>query len=396
MNNEQILTESKTARENTIKEITNKRTNEIFTKVKGLVLLPDNINTTVEMTANYFEVDKKLIEYHIKQNKDELLSDGLKVLKGKELKDFKGYLAELGDLDSKIKASPTLTLIPRRAILRLGMLIQKSEIAKQIRTYLLNVEENTSNDDRLFALSKLTNNKVNILERKIDKLTEQNDNIKKQNNIIVTNNEELKYNNTRLINKVDELLNMPLFKLYVNQSNSYETLITEFAEIMHDKGEYSASRYVLFNKEFSNWTGHEFKVKTNKKSYWLGKYGLDIIKQFIYGIKQGVIVKNKYGNWLDLNGIYNNKIEWKKVLQEFNYECCYCGKNKSDILLPEHIIPQTSENTTNMLYNLVPACPECNSEKDTMKMSEWLEYRHVTQERIEKLRIHWDKYYFKK
>mgnify|MGYP000997830893 CR=1 FL=1 len=208
MNNEQILTESKTARENTIKEITkitDDRTNEIFTKVKGLVLLPDNINTTVEMTANYFEVDKKLIEYHIKQNKDELLSDGLKVLKGKELKDFKGYLAELGDLDSKIKASPTLTLIPRRAILRLGMLIQKSEIAKQIRTYLLNVEENTSNDDRLFALSKLTNNKVNILERKIDKLTEQNDNIKKQNNIIVTNNEELKYNNTRLINKVDEL-----------------------------------------------------------------------------------------------------------------------------------------------------------------------------------------------
>ena len=389
MNNEQILTESKTARENTIKEMTDKRADEIFTKVKAIALLPDNTNTTVYMVSDYFEVNKKLIEYHIKQNKDELLSDGLKVLKSKELKDFKGYLAELGDLDPKIKTSPTLTLIPRRAILRLGMLIQKSEVAKQIRTYLLNVEENTSNDDKLFALSKLTNDKINKLE-------EQNKDIKKQNNIIITNNEELKYNNIRLINKIDQLLNQPLFKLYVNQSNFYETLITEFAEIMHDKGKYSASRYVLFNTEFSNWTGHEFKVKTNKKSYWLGKYGIEIIKHFICGVKAGTIVKSKYGKWVDLNGIYSNKIEWKKILNEFENSCAYCGENISDILLPEHIYPQTSKDGTDLIYNICPSCGDCNKLKDTMDMSKWLKYKNVTPEKIEKLRKHWEMYYVQK
>lgn len=395
MSKELILIESVTAREEAIKKVDDERINELLNKVKSLALLPDNTNVTVEISANYYEVDKELIKYHIKNNKKELLSDGLKVLKGKELKEFKEFLkvGECNYLTPEILTSPSLTLIPRRAILRLGMLIQKSEIAQRIRTYLLDVEENTSNNDKLIALSKSTNNEVLQLNNKLIKMEDKLIQVTEKNDILITNYEEIKYHNITLINKVDELLNQPLFKLYENQSNTYKMLITEFSEIMFDKGVTGASRYVLFNNEFSNWTGCVFNTKVNKKSYWISKYGIGNIKHFIYGVKQGTIVKNKEGNWVDMNGIFCNKIEWRKTLQEFENKCSYCGDDISGILVPEHIRPQTNEKSTDRNYNIICSCVACNRLKGTMDMSKWLKYKGVSEERIYKIRNHWKKYY---
>ncbi|WP_237699869.1 hypothetical protein [Alicyclobacillus acidocaldarius] len=113
---------------------------DVLEKVKALVLLPDDLHATVEMVADYYEVGVEAIKSLIKDHRDELISDGLKVLSGLELKDFARSFEDQASfgLSSKIR---TLTLIPRRAILRIGMLLRDSQVAKTVRTYLLNVEE---------------------------------------------------------------------------------------------------------------------------------------------------------------------------------------------------------------------------------------------------------------
>ena len=386
MSNEQVLLESKTMREEMVVKVSDERADEMFKKVKSLVLLPDNTNVTTEMVANYFEVSEETIRQVIVRHNDELKSDGLKVLTGKEL----SYIKSLCQIESRAKS---LTIIPRRAILRIGMLLRDSIIAKQIRTYLLDVENNTKTEDKLIALTQDNNNAILLLQDNIQSL-------KDNNSIIITDNEELKHNIHMLINKVDELLEQPLFKIHENSSRLYDMLvINDFLSAMESlgvKNTYS-NNYTLFNKEFENWTGINFgNKKINKKQYWISYYGIENIRQFIVGIKQGIIVKNDNGFWVSKSGIYSNKVEWKKVLAEFDNKCAYCGSD--EILLAEHIIPQSSEGGVDLLFNVIPACSHCNDRKKTMGMKQWLEIKKqegMTKEQIQKIRDHWERYYIK-
>jgi hypothetical protein len=134
---ELILTESRTMRDQNADRI------DALDKVKVLVTLPDDLHITVDMAATYFEAEKKAVEYHIRNNRDELQADGMRILVGEALKGMKGRVAQTeSDSVSPIGAnSRSLTVLPRRAVLRLAMLIRDSKVAKDIRTYLLNVEE---------------------------------------------------------------------------------------------------------------------------------------------------------------------------------------------------------------------------------------------------------------
>ena len=401
MSNEQVLLESKTMREEMVVKVSDERADEIFNKVKGLILLPDNTNVTTEMVANYFEVDKDTIKKSIQRHNDELINDGLKVLKGKDLKCFKELL-EVGDnvsLTPEIKTSPSLTILPRRAILRLGMLLRDSLIAKQIRTYLLDVESNTKIEDKLIALAQENNDSIILLRNNIQLLEGSNKKLEEYNSIIITDNEELKHNVYTLIDKVNELLEQPLFRIHTNMSREYDMLMLEFLSAMESleiRNTYS-NNYTLFNKEFENWTGINFgNKKINKKQYWISYFGIENIRQFIVGIKQGIIVKNDNGFWVSKSGIYSNKVEWKKVLAEFDNKCAYCGSD--EILLAEHIIPQSSEGGVDLLFNVIPACSHCNDRKKTMGMKQWLEIKKqegMTKEQIQKIRDHWERYYIK-
>lgn len=402
LNNETVLMESKTARENVLTITNEERCDEIFKKVKGLALLPDNTNITVDMASQYYETDKELIKYHIKTNKEELESDGLKVLKGKELKEFKEFLkvGESNYLTSEISNAPSLTLIPRRAMLRLGMLIQKSEIAKEIRTYLLNVEENSDEKTKLLSLSKDTNDGVKEMQLSIIDIKSQLSQVKRENGILITDNEELKSIANNLITKVDQLLEQPLFKIHENSSNSYEKLMLEFLDIMKEKGVNNtySTNYTMFNKEFENWTGTDFKgKKVVKKQYWLLYFGLENIRQFIYGIKQGIIIKNDKGNWVSLSGIFSNKVEWEKIQSYFDHKCAYCGSE--DYLIAEHIIPQTNDKSSDRIENVICSCLACNKEKDVLSMKEYLELlkskNRISEEQIIKIREHFKKYKIK-
>jgi regulator of replication initiation timing len=123
-----VFIESKSLRESVINRI------EVLDRVKNLFLLPDDLHVTVDMAANYYEVEASIIQKTISRNRVELELDGMKVLSGKRLADFKSA-------SGIVSRAPSITLIPKRAILRMGMLLRDSEVAKAVRTNLLDLEE---------------------------------------------------------------------------------------------------------------------------------------------------------------------------------------------------------------------------------------------------------------
>lgn len=145
MKNELELLESKELREQLVGRI------DVLDKVKELLLIPKTDFSTMKQVAEYYEVGEEAIKSIVFNNNDELLSDGMNRLSGKETKEylvscqqqptnFKGYFEVEG-----IKFANKFNLMfPRRAVLRIGMLLQKSSIAKEIRNQLLNIEEKTS------------------------------------------------------------------------------------------------------------------------------------------------------------------------------------------------------------------------------------------------------------
>lgn len=163
---EAALTESATLREQY-------SDTSVLDRVKVVPTLPDNLHLTTEMVATFYDVDKNTVEQVIKRNKDELSRNGLRVLKGAELRQLKDELAGQGtdvrDVSQSIGSrTASLTLFNRRTLLNVGMLLRDSEVAKQVRMYLLEVEESATAEQKDSAI----NATLVRLEEKVDELSE--------------------------------------------------------------------------------------------------------------------------------------------------------------------------------------------------------------------------------
>jgi hypothetical protein len=131
-----VLVESKSARDNQLTAISHERATDVLNKTKALLFaLWQGVGlATTGQVAEFYEVPTDAIESVVRRHKDEFLTDGLKTVKGKELKDVSVILT----VSSK---APNLTVWTPRAALRLGMLLRDSDIARAIRTSLLDVVE---------------------------------------------------------------------------------------------------------------------------------------------------------------------------------------------------------------------------------------------------------------
>jgi phage antirepressor YoqD-like protein len=130
--NELALTESRTMRAATMDRT------DVLDKVKALVMLPDGVHVTTETVAGYYEVDVETIKKLVQRNRGELAENGLNVLRGEDLRNF-----ERDNLSLSIEGSHNrraLTIFNRSAILNVGMLLADSEVAKKVRTYLIEAE----------------------------------------------------------------------------------------------------------------------------------------------------------------------------------------------------------------------------------------------------------------
>jgi hypothetical protein len=103
-------------------------------RVKVLVLLPDDMHVTTKMVADYFEVGETVIYNLVVDHRDEVVSNGYRVLVGEELTRFKRVCG----LQSS--RSRSMALFPRRAVLNVAMLLRDSAVARRVRTYLLDTE----------------------------------------------------------------------------------------------------------------------------------------------------------------------------------------------------------------------------------------------------------------
>ena len=119
-------------------------------RVGELLLLPNTEYATTEQIANYYGVDMSVIRMQISSNREEIMSDGVKNLSGKDTKKFlvsknilftnyRGYF----ETNGQRFANRNNLLFPKRAILRIGMLLRDSEVAKEVRTRLLDVVQDT-------------------------------------------------------------------------------------------------------------------------------------------------------------------------------------------------------------------------------------------------------------
>lgn len=108
---------------------------EILNTVKIISPLGETEFFTIDLAAQYYEVNKSTMKMCIKNNKDELESDGLKVYKQKEIKE----MLETIEFQGFKIPHRGLTLIPTKAMLRIAMKLTESDIARQVREKLLEV-----------------------------------------------------------------------------------------------------------------------------------------------------------------------------------------------------------------------------------------------------------------
>lgn len=114
---------------------------EVLDKVKELLLIGNSDYATMTQLAEYFEVGRTTLEKSIQRNKEEIFSDGVKKMtKGEIVELLKTPNSSNVDKKSELKISPRGGYVfPKRAILRIAMLLRDSNIAKEIRTRLLDV-----------------------------------------------------------------------------------------------------------------------------------------------------------------------------------------------------------------------------------------------------------------
>ncbi|WP_018547681.1 hypothetical protein [Streptomyces sp. LaPpAH-108] len=112
---------------------------DVLDRVKTLALLPDGLHVTTAMVAAYFGVSVEAIRQVKARHREELSENGMVTLQGRDLQEFKR------DILSRYSGSypqprSSLTVYSRRAVLNIAMLLRDSEVARQVRTYLLDME----------------------------------------------------------------------------------------------------------------------------------------------------------------------------------------------------------------------------------------------------------------
>lgn len=128
---------------------------EVLERVKELFLLPDTDLMSINQVAEYYEVSPQWIKDLYTQNKNEIDSDGTKMIKRNY---YDGSLLKTTSVEKK-QTSVTyifdngqvvtinnrgLKAFSRRAVLRIGMLLQQSDVARRVRDALLDIEEKAS------------------------------------------------------------------------------------------------------------------------------------------------------------------------------------------------------------------------------------------------------------
>lgn len=152
---EEMIIENKQEREKLVKRV------EVLEKIKKLLLIPGTDFATVKQVAEFYEVDSEAIQKVYQRNRDEFLDDGVCTKKAIDFLNWTKCPSQRGSTamlfsNGEIVVIPNngTKTFPRRAILRIGMLLRDSIVATEVRSQLLNIEEKTSNEIKVHDINE--------------------------------------------------------------------------------------------------------------------------------------------------------------------------------------------------------------------------------------------------
>lgn len=156
------MTNQKELMSRELRDSLSKRT-DVLEKVKHLLLLPGLEMMTSKQVAEYFEVSTNDLRQVYKRNQAEIDSDGTALMKPDDfsrdtmsrLKNGKrgATLFQLEDGTIIEVQNFGVRCFSARAILRIAMLLRDSEVAKEVRTQLLNVVESVEPEQRVVEIN---------------------------------------------------------------------------------------------------------------------------------------------------------------------------------------------------------------------------------------------------
>lgn len=154
-----------------------KKNEKVLDEIKIIPLFPNEMFVGVNQAARYYNVPYESIKGVVRRHRKELSKDGLSVISGAELNGYRLLNAIDPDTNKSYIGAKgrAFTVIPRKALLRIGMLLTKSDIAIQLRTYLLNLEKNSTQIKKIEAIKEieLVNDNAHGIQLQSNKYQEQ-------------------------------------------------------------------------------------------------------------------------------------------------------------------------------------------------------------------------------
>lgn len=160
----EVLSESKSARELTISERTNENAIDLLNKAKALVMAvwQGSGRATTEQVAEYYNAPIKTIQNLLNTNREEF-ADEVENVTGEELRQARLVF-------SLPSSTSNINLWSPRGMLRVGLMLTKSAVAKNVRDVVLNVVESTQPQRPHLSLPE-AQEKIDWMEAQLEKAT---------------------------------------------------------------------------------------------------------------------------------------------------------------------------------------------------------------------------------
>jgi len=250
--NQFVLIESKTARQ----EYVNKTSILDMLKPPVPVLTKDN-RSTIKQVAEFYKVSDEAIKKTLQRNQEEFSVDGIIIVSSK---DFKRLELCEGQLVPH-KMARNVTLLPKQAILRVGMLLTESARATQVRDLLIAGERQLSYRQKTRAVREAEKWQV---QREAGKIVRRMTTDAIKNNIPETDRWAFK-NYTNLVYKAIFGKNAKQLKTE-RGAKSNDSLRDGFTEVELE----AILRAEFFVAGLTNagLTYHEIKNRIQKRDFW--------------------------------------------------------------------------------------------------------------------------------
>jgi hypothetical protein len=329
---------------------------EILDKIKIIPYYPEELFVGINHASNFYNTTVSTIQSVISRHADEFKLDGVKKIDGDELKNYRLNVIkhDIVDVDGNQfigSKSRSYTIIPKRALLRIGMLLKKSDVAKQVRQYLLELEDIATTDQKKTAA--LTANEAYINSLSLE------DDLKKQ---LLTYNYENK--------KQEESLSHAIKKCTILGLNKKESAIlvqdaiinnididNRILEVLKNKLTSEKEKYkgILYQRikfiadsYFNNNYGYVCKQICEKLKYKIGK---DIYKEYYSKKNQNLVSPLTYADLFLKHNAYNETLdcinelidELEENIESFAKEIEKDEKESNSIILPKETITVEKE-----------------------------------------------------